>query len=129
MTRLPPKSTRTDTLFPYTTLFRSTFGAGRSTAILTPHFFEAPALVPHGFGDAAKPRAPRARDRTRCAQRADAAHRSAFFTRLRADAGVQRPRGRPRHGQVRTHLHQDRGAAVLARHPGVFRPSCARQPV
>src|SRR3546814_7897133 len=27
MIRLPPKSTRTDTLFPYTTLFRSHFGA------------------------------------------------------------------------------------------------------
>src|SRR3546814_2611043 len=26
MTRLPPRSTRTDTLFPYTTLFRSTRG-------------------------------------------------------------------------------------------------------
>src|SRR3546814_10204005 len=26
MTRLPPRSTRTDTLFPYTTLFRSTLG-------------------------------------------------------------------------------------------------------
>src|SRR3546814_18156155 len=27
MIRLPPRSTRTDTLFPYTTLFRSAFGA------------------------------------------------------------------------------------------------------
>src|SRR3546814_19403631 len=27
MTRPPPRSTRTDTLFPYTTLFRSTVGA------------------------------------------------------------------------------------------------------
>src|SRR3546814_7962912 len=33
MIRRPPRSTRTDTLFPYTTLFRSPFG--RSPAILT----------------------------------------------------------------------------------------------
>src|SRR3546814_20074773 len=29
MIRLPPRSTRTDTLFPYTTLFRSLSGQGR----------------------------------------------------------------------------------------------------
>src|SRR3546814_4945697 len=29
MIRRPPRSTRTDTLFPYTTLFRSGFGNGR----------------------------------------------------------------------------------------------------
>src|SRR3546814_8440627 len=29
MIRLPPRSTRTDTLFPYTTLFRSNIGDGR----------------------------------------------------------------------------------------------------
>src|SRR3546814_3692142 len=29
MIRRPPRSTRTDTLFPYTTLFRSTFSSGR----------------------------------------------------------------------------------------------------
>src|SRR3546814_8827573 len=29
MIRRPPRSTRTDTLFPYTTLFRSRFAAGR----------------------------------------------------------------------------------------------------
>src|SRR3546814_10740416 len=29
MIRRPPRSTRTDTLFPYTTLFRSGWGAGR----------------------------------------------------------------------------------------------------
>src|SRR3546814_7487868 len=32
MTRLPPKATRTDTLFPYTTLFRSHLGVCYSTA-------------------------------------------------------------------------------------------------
>src|SRR3546814_12604699 len=30
MSRLPPRSTRTDTLFPYTTLFRSCFGGRES---------------------------------------------------------------------------------------------------
>src|SRR3546814_1105637 len=36
MIRRPPRSTRTDTLFPYTTLFRSPpFLSGRSTAGLT----------------------------------------------------------------------------------------------
>src|SRR3546814_4499780 len=32
MIRRPPRSTRTDTLFPYTTLFRSTGGAARAGA-------------------------------------------------------------------------------------------------
>src|SRR3546814_14855683 len=32
MIRLPPRSTRTDTLFPYTTLFRSVGGAGGQLA-------------------------------------------------------------------------------------------------
>src|SRR3546814_11147280 len=31
MIRLPPRSTRTDTLFPYSTLFRSPFIEGRSS--------------------------------------------------------------------------------------------------
>src|SRR3546814_6252101 len=34
MIRRPPRSTRTDTLFPYTTLFRSPVGAARLDAIL-----------------------------------------------------------------------------------------------
>src|SRR3546814_8383565 len=45
MIRRPPRSTRTDTLFPYTTLFRSKDGQGRNrarpaarTAPLTGHF-------------------------------------------------------------------------------------------
>src|SRR3546814_1690403 len=33
MVRLPPRATRTDTLFPYTTLFRSQVGQGRYTAL------------------------------------------------------------------------------------------------
>src|SRR3546814_17859874 len=34
MMRRPPRSTRSDTLFPYTSLFRSFSGAGMSTAVL-----------------------------------------------------------------------------------------------
>src|SRR3546814_18254605 len=33
MIRRPPRSTRTDTLFPYTTLFRSDLGAGRRPSV------------------------------------------------------------------------------------------------
>src|SRR3546814_9965742 len=33
MIRRPPRSTRTDTLFPYTTLFRSPNGSGKSTLL------------------------------------------------------------------------------------------------
>src|SRR3546814_3122609 len=36
MTRRPPRSTRTDTLFPYTTLFRSDARAGRRSEIPRP---------------------------------------------------------------------------------------------
>src|SRR3546814_18949575 len=35
MIRRPPRSTRTDTLFPYTTLFRSPSGCGKSTFLRT----------------------------------------------------------------------------------------------
>src|SRR3546814_1558086 len=34
MIRRPPRSTRTDTLFPYTTLFRSSFSTGRTAVAL-----------------------------------------------------------------------------------------------
>src|SRR3546814_7374177 len=37
MIRRPPRSTRTDTLFPYTTLFRSMFGLGQRTALGNTH--------------------------------------------------------------------------------------------
>src|SRR3546814_15500452 len=40
MIRLPPRSTRTDTLFPYTTLFRSHLGAfGPAALVVFPHAF------------------------------------------------------------------------------------------
>src|SRR3546814_20885170 len=37
MSRPPPRSTRTDTLFPYTTLFRSGRGIGRGERFETAH--------------------------------------------------------------------------------------------
>src|SRR3546814_7253996 len=36
MIRRPPRSTRTDTLFPYTTLFRSTDARGRKRSVFAP---------------------------------------------------------------------------------------------
>src|SRR3546814_7429810 len=44
MIRLPPRSTRTDTLFPYTTLFRS--------SELEDYVKSAPDLFPTDFGEA-----------------------------------------------------------------------------
>src|SRR3546814_17974394 len=41
MIRRPPRSTRTDTLFPYTTLFRSLFGFSRDSAWAYPLPVEA----------------------------------------------------------------------------------------
>src|SRR3546814_20936087 len=53
MIRLPPRSTRTDTLFPYTTLFRSTpyqtFNAGRDKSFS--YRFETPGRVIVFIGD------------------------------------------------------------------------------
>src|SRR3546814_10732351 len=45
MIRRPPRSTRTDTLFPYTTLFRSQFGSGFVS--VNPNS-KIPALMDHG---------------------------------------------------------------------------------
>src|SRR3546814_2575349 len=44
MIRRPPRSTRTDTLFPYTTLFRSYYSSSQKHAPLHPpeHFFQQP---------------------------------------------------------------------------------------
>src|SRR3546814_10612594 len=43
MIRRPPRSTRTDTLFPYTTLFRSRRGQPRPEPLLPRHGHAAPA--------------------------------------------------------------------------------------
>src|SRR3546814_5162437 len=47
MIRRPPRSTRTDTLFPYTTLFRSNIEAGaRVVEIVVPAIIRRPAITP-----------------------------------------------------------------------------------
>src|SRR3546814_6051018 len=50
MIRRPPRSTRTDTLFPYTTLFRSTGTGiiGRKREIDAPEFTKLPAQITGG---------------------------------------------------------------------------------
>src|SRR3546814_10342022 len=45
MLRLPPRSTRTDTLFPYTTLFRSRSLQNQSNFPLKFHIDRAPPLI------------------------------------------------------------------------------------
>src|SRR3546814_7015718 len=45
MIRRPPRSTRTDTLFPYTTLFRST-GVTRKEKTAFLHYSAVPAFIP-----------------------------------------------------------------------------------
>src|SRR3546814_13710385 len=60
MIRRPPRSTRTDTLFPYTTLFRSMEEGQRLAVVERPHFGHEPGeQVEHaiGFGDEALQRA------------------------------------------------------------------------
>src|SRR3546814_2589297 len=46
--RRPPRSTRTDTLFPYTSLFRSPVLAKDSVLIAVPAFLSGPAAGPFG---------------------------------------------------------------------------------
>src|SRR3546814_14264692 len=46
--RRPPRSTRTDTLFPYTSLFRSPVLAKDSVRIAVPAFLSGPAAGPFG---------------------------------------------------------------------------------
>src|SRR3546814_8479865 len=48
MIRRPPRSTRTDTLFPYTTLFRS-WNAHQSLGMLVTRRMETQGLKPLGF--------------------------------------------------------------------------------
>src|SRR3546814_21161335 len=51
MIRRPPISTRTDTLFPYTTLFRSLGRALTPRIATNPHARQGHAIVVHGFRD------------------------------------------------------------------------------
>src|SRR3546814_3148058 len=48
MKRPPPRSTRTDTLFPYTTLFRSRKIAATLASTGTPAYYVHPAEASHG---------------------------------------------------------------------------------
>src|SRR3546814_12734365 len=50
MIRRPPRSTRTDTLFPYTTLFRSSRSYKCKTGLLVPRHQQRIALAQRGVG-------------------------------------------------------------------------------
>src|SRR3546814_15958596 len=50
MIRRPPRSTRTDTLFPYTTLFRSTLAILHAVHVRTPPRPDAPPGTPDAGG-------------------------------------------------------------------------------
>src|SRR3546814_8627788 len=51
MIRRPPRSTRTDTLFPYTTLFRSPAGRGATAACSRRHATHRRGVVRRGSGN------------------------------------------------------------------------------
>src|SRR3546814_18805961 len=70
MIRRPPRSTRTDTLFPYTTLFRSLppTGGGRQVTDI------GPGLLPEGLHDRLPPEAESAATLLRAVMDATAAH-------------------------------------------------------
>src|SRR3546814_7017520 len=79
MIRRPPRSTRTDTLFPYTTLFRSHGGFGEDLGIGAD--VDLQILRPHAFGDQRL-----LERRRRLAARNDGAdHRADLFLQRRAD--------------------------------------------
>src|SRR3546814_18648951 len=73
MIRLPPRSTRTDTLFPYTTLFRSALYRGQAAAALSRRRYRRPGA---GRGAA---RLSRRADARRAAARYGPAHRLIVF--------------------------------------------------
>src|SRR3546814_8428827 len=54
MVRLPPRSTRTDTLFPYPTLFRSQNFRNRPMKVESPFFFEDEAMLAKVFNPRTK---------------------------------------------------------------------------
>src|SRR3546814_21195602 len=113
MIRRPPRSTRTDTLFPYTTLFRSLERATfRPLAMVRggrieedPH--EPPvSIVPPGHGCARRPRA-----------RAGNARRWRRHRRRRAANG-ERDRHRDHRSQDRKRLRKGKSEAVRVKHRG-----------
>src|SRR3546814_9543387 len=57
MIRRPPRSTRTDTLFPYTTLFRSPWKWRHLKSVIVPSVQSPPIMLKlHDFCNRAKPR-------------------------------------------------------------------------
>src|SRR3546814_9157990 len=60
MMRRPPRSTRTDTLFPYTTLFRSKFVCGARVGTLRENFHH----IAHGLDADAMKKAMRSEEHT-----------------------------------------------------------------
>src|SRR3546814_8056624 len=71
MIRRPPRSTRTDTLFPYTTLFRSIFTFTSTRACTCPHRLQRYPRTP-GETDELRPDSPRQAGRHRAADPAPA---------------------------------------------------------
>src|SRR3546814_13231419 len=95
MIRRPPRSTRTDTLFPYTTLFRSTVAVARTIVATARHEFGAAAVgnpdPPAVVTPAAPPHAGRIRQAPRpahAAARIDVAVPRAPVLGLAADRAV-----------------------------------------
>src|SRR3546814_12372897 len=100
MIRRLPRSTRTDTLVPYTTLFRSPGAGGRDPgdrAPLGPH----PGDGRPGPGLDARPRSMAAVGTVRRLGRADPRRDAAAGVAVGASGAAGAPRGdRPAHGQV-----------------------------
>src|SRR3546814_4307333 len=106
MIRRPPRSTRTDTLFPYTTLFRSADGADRLAAADPRH----PQAADHRAAAEVLPQDP-------AAAVADRAHRTGVgFSGLRGRAVLGRPGLGP--AAVAAGAEAHRRGAGLPRRPG-----------
>src|SRR3546814_4048506 len=86
MIRRPPRSTRTDTLFPYTTLFRSP--AATLPRLPPPPVPARPAPKPFGGTDIARGRAPFAPASTWPPQRRSEEHTSELQSLMRTSYAV-----------------------------------------
>src|SRR3546814_10969057 len=94
MIRRPPRSTRTDTLFPYTTLFRS--GFRKDDAELRRDRVDQPLLEPRvvGVGQAARQRGQQA-VRADVGEGGDQAHAGCCIRKAAAGALVTKAESRP----------------------------------
>src|SRR3546814_948948 len=119
MIRLPPRSTRTSTLFPYTTLFRST-GAGTALHRRLCHGLRAPLLRWHearavhllrhavllrDLGHRARRAVAASAPAGRMVRRSDSASAAAEPCPDLAEPGCLRTDSVPRHGQPRSEAH------------------------